>query len=313
MNSEKEKNIKNEPLIFEVKGNSQDDGPGIRSVVFFKGCSLDCSWCHNPESKKLKKELAFDPNICTNCNACLDECPENAITNVNGILIDRDKCKLCFACTEVCPSGSMEQVGKQMSINSIMAKVLKDKPFFDNSGGGVTISGGEPALFPEFISSLLKRLKEDGIHTLIETAGLFNLDKFINLCIPYLDTIYFDIKILNNEKHKQSCGVYNEKILKNFQTLVEISKEKGIELLPRIPLIPGLTDTDENLKDITTYLKSLGIKKAAVLPYNPLWKDKIEKTGDEFPFVGKKNMERWQNTDEIQRCESIFFESDIQL
>ena len=135
------------PLIMEIKGNSLDDGPGIRSVVFYKGCPLSCVWCHNPESKKASMEISFDANICIDCGSCRDVCPQKALARQNRFYIDRSKCTLCFLCVDACPSGALDKVGKTMYVDEIIKKILPDKPFFDTSGGGVTLSGGEPTLY----------------------------------------------------------------------------------------------------------------------------------------------------------------------
>ena len=144
------------PLILDIKGNSLDDGPGIRSVVFYKGCPLSCVWCHNPESKKSSVEISFDAETCINCGNCREVCPEYALDQGNPYYIDRNRCTLCFACVEACPSGALKRVGETMSIDRVLTKVLPDRPFFDASGGGVTLSGGEPTMYMEFTGQLLR-------------------------------------------------------------------------------------------------------------------------------------------------------------
>ncbi|MFZ5565241.1 MAG: glycyl-radical enzyme activating protein, partial [Thermodesulfobacteriota bacterium] len=235
------------PLILDIKGNSLDDGPGIRSVVFFKGCPLSCVWCHNPESKKATPEIAFDGGRCIDCGACREICPEQALDKANPFYINRDKCTLCFECVAACPSGALEQVGKKMSADEILEKVLPDKPFFDASGGGVTLSGGEPTLFMDFTAGLLAALRREKIHTLVETCGLFDMGRFMTLLYPLLDTIYFDITISDPAAHKTHCGMANDRILANFKTLFQRARTEGKPVLPRTPLIPGITDTEENI------------------------------------------------------------------
>tara|TARA_R110001592_G_scaffold52511_10_gene160717 strand:+ start:1389 stop:2120 length:732 start_codon:yes stop_codon:yes gene_type:complete len=236
-----------QPLTLEIKGNSLDDGPGIRSVVFFKGCPLSCSWCHNPESKKLEAEISFDPEACVGSHTCFDVCPENALSLDNPLFIDRDACNLCFECVDQCPSGALERVGHEMDVAEIVQKALKDKPFFDSSGGGVTFSGGEPTLNMAFLSKAAQALKEKGVHVLIETSGQFNFDKFNTLVYPYVDLIYFDIKLMDKALHKKYCGPSNTTILKNFKKLQQLYLTGGVKILPRTPLIPNITDTPENL------------------------------------------------------------------
>jgi pyruvate formate lyase activating enzyme len=299
------------PLILEIKGNSLDDGPGIRSVIFYKGCPLSCVWCHNPESKKSAAEISFDAKGCIDCSTCRDLCPEKALSRDNRFYIDRSKCNLCFLCADACPSRALDRVGKTMSIDDILKKVLPDKPFFETSGGGVTLSGGEPTLYMEFTSQLLKALKQQNIHTLLETCGYFDLDKFMNILYPYIDTIYFDIKIIDSIAHKKYCGHSNEKILDNIKQLSKTAKKDGKIFLPRIPLIPDMTDTEANIRGIAAFLKSIDIAKAAFLAYNPLWHEKSDKIGVEYPYKNSKTMASFLENTVLKRCRDIFAEVEI--
>ena len=299
------------PLILEIKGNSLDDGPGIRSVVFYKGCPLSCVWCHNPESKKSAAEISFDAKGCIDCGACRDMCPEKALSRDNRFYINRDKCTLCFLCADACPSGALDRVGKAMSVDDILKKILPDKPFYETSGGGVTLSGGEPTLYMEFTSQLLKALKQQNIHTLLETCGYFNLDKFMDMIYPYIDTIYFDIKIINSIAHKKYCGHPNEKILDNFKQISITAKKDGKIFLPRTPLIPDITDTEANIRGIAAFLKSLDIAEAALLAYNPLWHEKSDKVGVEDPYKNSKAMTSFPENTILERCRDIFAEAGI--
>lgn len=298
--------MKHYPLILDIKGNSLDDGPGIRSVVFFKGCPLSCAWCHNPESKKPGPEISFDQNECVGCDTCLSVCPEQALSRNLPFFIDRNRCTLCGACVESCPSGALAMVGKFMPVDDIAAVVVRDKPFYKNSGGGVTLSGGEPTLYMDFLSALLQRLKADGVHTLIETCGLFDFTMFSEKILPYTDAIYFDIKIHDPNRHKRFCGVRNDLILKNFARLNAAVSQNGVELLPRTPLIPGMTATKENLAAIAGFLKSQGVHEARLLAYNPLWHDKNAKIG--LPDKLKENsaMRTWMSKEELAACTAIF-------
>ncbi len=299
------------PLILEIRGNSLDDGPGIRSVVFFKGCPLSCVWCHNPESKRAVMELSFDAKECVACDACLKACPEKALSRKTKGFVDRRKCTLCFDCADACPSGALSRVGKSLSVEHIVEAVLRDKPFFDTSGGGVTLSGGEPTLFMSFSSGLLRALKKKKIHTLLETCGLFDWDEFGKKMTPHLDSVYFDIKIMDPGAHKKYCGVSNEKILANFEKLLNLSRKKKIELLPRTPLVPGITDGEENLAAIADYLKCLGVKKAALLPYNPLWHEKSGTIGADDPTAGDAGMAKWMEGEQIGQCREIFLRRGV--
>ena len=225
------------PLILEIKGNSLDDGPGIRSVVFFKGCPLSCVWCHNPESKRVYPEISFDPKVCIGCDTCIKLCSTNALSRKNPFFIDRDICDMCFDCTEECPSKALEKVGRNMEVSEVIDAVIKDKPFFDTSKGGVTLSGGEPTLYMDYLSELLKEFKNKGVHTLLETCGQFDFTKFMKKIYPFADTIYYDIKIFNSDNHKKYCGLSNKTIIENFKKLNTLYKEGKTEILPRVPLI----------------------------------------------------------------------------
>ena len=293
------------PLIFEIKGNSLDDGPGIRTVIFFKGCPLSCVWCHNPEGIRPDPALSFDQGECVACDACIEVCPKQALSRNSSVFIDRRKCDLCFLCVEACPSRALERVGREMTRAAVVDQVLKDKSFFTTSGGGVTCSGGEPTLAMDFLSELLQTLKTHGIHCLLETCGLFDRDRFTDLVYPHLDAIYYDLKFFDEALHKRFCGVGNAVILANFTHLLNLARKDGKDFLPRIPLVPGLTDTDDNLRAIASFLRSLQITKAGLLAYNPLWPEKSVKLGYDSSGINQ-SMKQWLPAEKIHHCERIF-------
>ncbi|HON38596.1 MAG TPA: glycyl-radical enzyme activating protein [Deltaproteobacteria bacterium] len=295
-------------LIFEIKGNSLDDGPGIRTVVFFKGCPLSCLWCHNPESKKSLPEISFDPEKCVGCDSCLAVCPRRALDRTNPMLVDRTRCTVCMECTQVCPGTALSPVGRYLSIAEVMAEIEKDLPFYQTSGGGVTLSGGEPTLFMGFASQLLRTIKERGIHTLLETCGFFDYSRFMELLYPHLDAIYYDIKLFDPGEHKRFCGVSSETILENFAKLSAACARDNREILPRIPLVPGITATRENLGSIARFLKGLNVQKVALLPYNPLWLSKLTMLGQPRR-TGLS--EEWMTGPEIEECRRIFSDFSI--
>ncbi len=305
--------MKKTPLILEIKGNSLDDGPGIRTVVFFKGCPLNCVWCHNPESKRSGVEISFDMNQCIACDSCINTCPCNALSRENQYFIDRDRCTLCFLCTDACPSGAMSRIGFDMPVDEIVKSLIKDKPFFDTSGGGVTLSGGEPTFDMSFTSELMKALKKEGIHVLLETCGFFNFDTFKKLLYPYADMIYYDIKIIDPDDHKKYCGVSNEVILSNFTKLHEAYRNGGVEILPRTPLIPDITDTDKNITAIADFYQSNGVKRAALLDYNPLWHEKNGKIGVNNPYSQEEKMAKWISKEKALACRQIYIDAGIDL
>ena len=301
------------PLLLEIKGNSLDDGPGIRSVVFFKGCPLSCQWCHNPESKSPGPEISYDPAECIDCGTCMETCPDGAINRKNPHFIDRDRCSLCYMCVDECPSGALSRVGKTMTVEEILEDIEKDIPFFNTSGGGVTLSGGEPTMFPEFTSELARGLRDMGINILLETCGLFKYRQYMEKLDPFIDMVYFDIKIIDPADHKRYCGADNTVILENFSHLHASSLAGGTPIIPRTPLVPGITDTFSNLSSIAAYLYGLGVKKAALLEYNPLWGVKCDKIGVNNPLGSNNYTATWMEKSHVEDCRDIFLQAGIDL
>lgn len=301
------------PLVLEIKGNSLDDGPGIRSVVFFKGCPLDCVWCHNPESKKRTPELSFDAGVCVGCDACIDSCPEGALKRRKKAFINREKCTLCFKCIDVCPSGALSRAGREMTARDILETIIRDKSFYDSSGGGITLSGGEPTLNIDLLSEVAAGAQKKNIHVLLETCGLFSFDPFIEKVYPNLDEIFFDIKIFDEERHKKYCGATNKTILRNFSLLHEKFLHGGIPVLPRTPLVPGITDGAENLKAIADFLIANNVSRASLLDYNPLWHEKNIKIGVNNRYSKKQEMQDFMQKDAVIAARNIFEKAGIEL
>lgn len=299
-----------EALVLEIKGNSLDDGPGIRSVVFFKGCPLSCIWCHNPESKRVPPELSYDPEACIGCGTCTRLCHLKALSRDNRYFIDRERCDLCFECAEHCPAKALSRVGTPWTHEELLKKLLKDKPFYDISGGGVTLSGGEATLCTEWVGELAKRLSENGVNVLIETCGYFDYDKAEKFLLPYVKDIFCDIKIFDREKHKKYCGVYNDRILENFRRMYADKERFGYNIMPRVPLIPGITDTDENLTAIADYMRDAGVRKTDLLPYNPTWYSKNFKLGLELDRE-LEGLEHWQSAEQTEHAKQIFLDRGI--
>lgn len=298
------------PLVLDIKGNSLDDGPGIRTAVFFKGCPLSCVWCHNPESKRREAELSFDSSACINCASCRRVCKAGALALTNSYYVDRDCCTLCFDCTEVCPAKALTRVGKQMTHDELFKKLMSDKPFYDVSGGGVTLSGGEATLCTEWVGELARRLDAAGVRVLLETCGQFDYERAERYLLPYVSDIFCDVKLFDREKHKRYCGVYNDRILENIRRMWRDRERYSYSFLPRTPLIPGITDTEENLGEIAAFLSELGIKKAQLLAYNPTWYPKNDKLGlslcDELKNVGS-----FQSREQLDKAKKIFTDKNI--
>lgn len=294
-----------QPLITEIKGHSLDDGKGIRSVIFFKGCPLACVWCHNPETINPEATLSYDAKACLNIGDCASECPQNAIDLSNTEFVNRDLCNLCGKCEEACVSEAISIVGKAMSVDDVVNTIKRYQPFFESSGGGVTLSGGEATLYMDYCELLLQSLKALNIQVVLETSGYFNLDRFLEKMYPYLDQIYFDIKLIDSEQHKRFCGKTNETVLRNFASLQRKARLGGVPVLARVPLIPEVTATKDNLTGIANFLKSLGEDKVALLPYNPLWLEKADKI-DKMGQCGEYVHAQWLPEESINECRSYF-------
>lgn len=295
-------------LYFDIKRNTLDDGPGIRSVVFFKGCPLSCTWCQNPESINTGYELSFDAEKCIECNECVSACPEGAIDPETPGKILRDKCTQCFECVDVCPSGALEQIGQDTEdLDALVDKVLEDSAFFEASGGGVTVSGGEALMQMETVGEFFKKIKErEDIHTLIQTAGLFNYKSFEKLVLPYTNTIYFDLKLIDSDDHLTYCGVKNEPIIENFKKVQALALETDLEVLPRVPLVPEITNTNENLIGIAELMKENGVTKMQILPYNPIWLDKLPRFGGTQRLDVGEQTAKFMSDPELDRCIDVF-------
>ena len=254
------------PLVFDVRGFSLDDGPGIRTTVFLKGCPLSCAWCHNPESWKAEREIAFYPRLCIGCGDCVRSCPEGAAGMDLPGRIQRSRCTACGACVDACPSTALKVVGMHYEPDELVALLLDNRVFYEISGGGVTFSGGEPTLHMDYLRRVMQRLKQQGVHIAVQTSGMFELREFREKVLPFTDLIYYDIKFLDSGLHKKYTGAGNERILENFRAL---RKEADVELVPRTPLIPGITAEEKNIDAIARFVKAEGCERYDLLPYNP--------------------------------------------
>lgn len=251
-----------------------DDGPGIRTTVFLKGCPLRCAWCHNPESQNTDPEIWWEQKACTHCGLCITVCPNGVHSMQEGRhAFDPRACSHCGRCEKICPKGALELVGKPVSTQAVFEEVQKDTVFYRTSGGGMTISGGEPLMQPKFTAELLKLCKRDGIHTAIETSGFASKDALAQV-LPYCDLVLFDIKETDEEKHKACTGVSLKPVLENLRHI----ENAGIPLLLRAPIIPGWNDREEHLLALRKLRESLQhCEGLQIMPYHSIGAYKYEK------------------------------------
>ena len=288
--------------VFNIQHYSVHDGPGIRTIVFLKGCPLSCAWCSNPESQKLQSELAYNVNKCIGlqeCGRCYQVCPHGAIVRKdnNKISINRQRCQECFLCVPECPSKALHTFGDLKSIDEVLKVVEADGAFYARSGGGMTISGGEPFMQAEFTIELLKEAKRRRINTAIETSGYTDWATLKKAC-DYLNTILFDIKSMNDEKHVLFTNVSNKLILENFAQLCE--EFPKLDILVRTPVIPGFNDSATDIIGIIDYIKDKPNVRYEILPYHPLGQPKYEYLDREYTLGGiKLNGETEQSLKEI--------------
>lgn len=259
-----------EGLIFDLDTFALHDGPGIRLAVYLKGCQLACKWCHSPESIRPEPELIFLRHRCRLCGACAQLCPQSVHSIADGKhALARDKCLACGRCVEACAAGALAIKGYRVSATEIVERAARMKPFFDHSGGGVTLTGGEVTRQVEFAEAVLKGCRERGIHTAIETNGASPWERLQRL-LPHSDLILYDLKLIDDAQHRRWTGASNRLVLENAARL------KGRNVQVRVPLIPGITDTDDNLRGIFAFMRSAGLSSVGLLPFNPSTAAKYE-------------------------------------
>lgn len=272
-------NSGNSGMVFNIQRYSIHDGPGIRTTVFLKGCPLRCFWCQNPESQHVYPELFFTAEKCVNCGRCVPACPSkaNRIDAQGQIQIDRSKCIGCGKCVPVCPEEARSIMGKRMTVDEVVKEVIKDKNFYITSNGGVTVSGGDAVAQPKFAAALLKRCKEEGLHTVIETSGYAPWETFESI-LEYTDLVYMDIKCIDSELHQRCTGVSNELILQNA---VKASQIRTVRF--RTPVIPRFNDDPEEIKKIALFVKEkTNSDSLELLKYNNLCESKYIRLDKEF-------------------------------
>jgi pyruvate formate lyase activating enzyme len=276
-------------VVFNVQKFSVHDGKGIRTLVFLKGCPLRCKWCSNPESQRLEPERAFNPTRCLTapvCGRCAAVCPSGAMSVQGALLVDdRNKCTECFACVAACPSGAQRLYGENQTVGQVLGRVEEDGVFYARSGGGVTLSGGEAMVQPDFVLALLREAKTRRINSAMETCGHYGWDNLREAC-GLLGSLIFDIKHLDSAKHRGFTGVGNELILKNFRRVCE--EFPGLPLRVRTPVIPGFNDTEEAITAIRDFIPKRPNATYELLPYHRMGQPKYEYIGKRYEFEGVK-------------------------
>lgn len=269
-------------LIFNIQRFSIHDGPGIRTTVFMKGCPLRCLWCSNPESRDFFPNLMVRDINCRGCGRCVEACPEEAITITEevGRKIVWGKCNQCLRCVDACLYNSLNVCGRYAGVEEVLDEVMKDETFYRNSGGGITVSGGEALSQSEFVTNLLETSKKEGLHTVLDTTGYAPWKKMARV-LSFVDLVLFDVKHLDSEEHKRTTGFGNELILENLQ---KSSMVNNIWL--RMPLIKGFNDSDDYIKNIAFLGKKIGAEKISLLPYHEGGKSKCEQLGRSYQFSG---------------------------
>jgi len=290
-------------LIFDIKRDCSEDGPGIRTTVFFKGCPLSCTWCQNPEGNNNTIQLSFNQQACQPklCGvACVPVCEASCLQfHDNTLHVTNDLCTRCDHCFEQCPTAALTPVGYSITLSELLYRVMIDQPFYHATGGGITFSGGEATQQMTFIHFFLQALKTRDIHCALETSGFFHYPTFKEQILPYLDLVYFDLKLMDEQASIHYTGQSNRLILENFSHL---AAEPDIQLMPRIPLIPEITTTQENLAGIANFLTKHGIHQANLLPYNPLWQDKTKRLN----ITPKYHRKSYMTSTEKARCIRYF-------
>jgi pyruvate formate lyase activating enzyme len=269
--------------IFNIQRFSIHDGPGIRTTVFLKGCNLRCFWCHNPEAARMQSEIQFFPEKCISCGACVEVCPEDAQLLTGNIRVYlRDACQACFRCVEECFSGALYKVGKEVTVSDVLKVIEEDQGYYHFSEGGVTFSGGEPLLQKPFLKAILLACRVRGIHTAVDTAGNISWEALDDIR-SLVDLFLFDVKAFDEEIHRQATGVGNQLIYNNLKRL----SETGSPIWVRFPVIPGVNDSEEEVRQIAAFLGPLqNIQWVELLPFHTLGSEKYASLGLDYPAAG---------------------------
>lgn len=293
----------NKGILFNIQKFSLHDGPGIRTTIFLKGCPLRCAWCSNPESQLDKVQILYDQTKCVHCQSCIKACTQHAITIKNyKIHIDFDACKGCLQCVHQCPNNALSHEGEYRDFDEIVSICLQDEVFYEESNGGITISGGEGMSQPDFLKALITKLKEHHLHIAIETTGYVPAHIFKEIA-PMLDLLLFDVKHYDKEKHIQGTQVSNEIIIENLTWAIQ----HNIEVLPRIPVIPGFNDSISDAEGISNLLIQVGAKQAQLLPFHQFGEKKYALLNKEYAYKDKKAL----YPEDLKDYQQVFLDKGI--
>lgn len=290
-------------VIFNIQKFSINDGPGIRTVVFFKGCPLHCKWCANPESQLAKIQILWDKKKCLHCHHCLEICLQKAIfLKDDNIFIDTNKCTLCKQCINTCPQKALTSEGEIKTVQQVLDIVLQDEVFYEESDGGITLSGGEFLMQTQFAKELLIAAKEKNLHTCCETTGFCTPEKFQHI-IQYIDYILFDLKHWDSQRHLEGTGIDNKLILTNMKYAISTGKK----VLPRIPVIPKFNDSLEDAKKFCNILHDVGSNQCQLLPFHQFGENKYHLLNKQYAYENQPALHR----EDLQEYLQIFLDNDI--
>jgi pyruvate formate lyase activating enzyme len=280
--------LKNEGVVFDIQRFAIHDGYGIRTLVFMKGCPLRCEWCANPESQATSREIMFHEERCIHCGSCIEACPFGELLEENWP-VDNEQCYGCGSCVDVCYAGARQLVGTWMSLQDVLDIVMRDVVFYRQSGGGVTVGGGEPTMQSGFVSELLKSCRNSGIHTAVETCGHASWERFSRV-LEHTDLLLFDLKHMDPAIHRRRTGVGNERILNNAVQ----AAERVDEMIVRLPLIPEFNDSTEHIRELGRFIQHRlpRVRRVDLLPYHSMGESKTLKLGKTYTLSGLRNLSR---------------------